>query len=106
MALVARPERTRQTPRPAPWRRRNDRRATIGSRLVCSTGRVGFRLSVGLAFRNINVRGGQMLAALLGAWLGLATFTGAASNPDSAGKLSRFEFVATHMGSFFKILVL
>src|SRR5208282_1069257 len=105
MALVARPERTRQTPRPAPRCRRNDRRATIGSRLVCSTGRVGFRLSVGLAFQNVNVRGGRMFASLLGAWLGLATFTGAASNPDSAGKLSRFEFVATHMGSSFKILL-
>ncbi len=46
-----------------------------------------------------------MLASLLGAWLGLATFAGAASNPDSAGKLSRFEYVETHMGSSFKILL-
>ena len=46
-----------------------------------------------------------MFASLLGAWLGLATLAGAASNPDSAGKLSRFEFVETHMGSSFKVLL-
>ena len=46
-----------------------------------------------------------MFASLLGAWLGLATCTEAASNPDSAGKLSRFEFVETHMGCSFKILL-
>ena len=45
-----------------------------------------------------------MFASLLGAWFGLATLAGAASNPDSAGKLSRFEFVETHMGSSFKVL--
>ena len=46
-----------------------------------------------------------MFASLLGAWFGLATLAGAASNPDSAGKLSRFEFVETHMGSSFKVLL-
>jgi thiamine biosynthesis lipoprotein len=46
-----------------------------------------------------------MLASLLGAWLGFASLPGAASNPEPAGKLSRFEFVETHMGSTFKILL-
>ena len=46
-----------------------------------------------------------MFASLLGAWLGLTGLTGAVSNPDSAGKLSRFEFVETHMGCTFKILL-
>ena len=45
-----------------------------------------------------------MFASLLGAWFGLATLAGAASNPDLAGKPSRFEFVETHMGSSFKVL--
>ena len=48
-----RPRQTGQTPGPAPRRRRNDRRATIGSRLVCSTGRVDSRLSVGHGFQDI-----------------------------------------------------
>ena len=67
--------------------------------------RVDFRLSVGLGFQDFNVRGRSMFASLLGAWFGLATLAGAASNPDSAGKLSRFEFVETHMGSSFKIVL-
>jgi FAD:protein FMN transferase len=44
-------------------------------------------------------------ASLWGAWLGLAVSAGAASNPDSAGNLSRFEFVETHMGTSFKIVL-
>ncbi len=46
-----------------------------------------------------------MFESLLGAWLGLSILAGAASNPDTAGKLSRFEFTETHMGSTFKILL-
>ena len=49
--------------------------------------------------------GGSVFASLLGAWFGLAILAGATSNPDSAGKLSRFAFVATQMGSSFKVLL-
>ena len=46
-----------------------------------------------------------MLASLPVAWLGLAILAGAASNSESAANLSRFEFVETHMGCSFKILL-
>lgn len=45
-----------------------------------------------------------MIATLLGAWLGLLDPAGTASNP-AAGTLSRFEFVETHMGASFKIVL-
>lgn len=37
--------------------------------------------------------------------MGSAVSAEAVSNPDSAGELSRFEFVETHMGSSFKVLL-
>jgi thiamine biosynthesis lipoprotein len=46
-----------------------------------------------------------MFAMILGASLGLAFPAGAVSNPDSAGNLSRFEFVETHMGCSFNIVL-
>jgi thiamine biosynthesis lipoprotein len=46
-----------------------------------------------------------MMAMLLGAWLGLLDPAGTASNPAAAGSLSRFEFVETHMGCSFKIVL-
>jgi thiamine biosynthesis lipoprotein len=46
-----------------------------------------------------------MIATLLGAWLGLAGPAWTASNPATAGGLSRFEFVETHMGCTFKIVL-
>jgi FAD:protein FMN transferase len=67
--------------------------------------RIGFRSSLSLITEDIIVRGLLMLASLWGAWLGLGVFAGAVSNPDKAGNLSRFEFVETHMGSSFKIVL-
>ena len=49
--------------------------------------------------------GGSCLHRSRGAWLILASWAGAVSNPDSAGNLSRFEFVETHMGSSFNIVL-
>jgi thiamine biosynthesis lipoprotein len=46
-----------------------------------------------------------MLALLLSAGLGLTSLAWPLSDKDAAGKLSRFEFVETHMGSSFKILL-
>jgi FAD:protein FMN transferase len=46
-----------------------------------------------------------MLALLLGAGLGIAGLAWPSANPDSAGNLSRFEFVETHMGCAFKIVL-
>ncbi|WP_250847006.1 exo-beta-N-acetylmuramidase NamZ domain-containing protein [Aquisphaera insulae] len=46
-----------------------------------------------------------MLASHLAAWLCLATTAGAVSNPDPAGSLARFEFVETHMGCSFKLVL-
>jgi len=44
-----------------------------------------------------------MIAFVAAAGLGLPTLAPAHSNEDSGGKLSRFEFVETHMGCSFKI---
>src|SRR3954470_21407717 len=49
--------------------------------------------------------GGSMVALLLGAGIAMAGFAGPSANPDSAGNLSRFEFVETHMGCAFKIVL-
>jgi thiamine biosynthesis lipoprotein len=46
-----------------------------------------------------------MFATILGALLGLALPAGAVSSPDAAGNLSRFEFVETHMGCSFNIVL-
>jgi thiamine biosynthesis lipoprotein len=46
-----------------------------------------------------------MVALLLGAGIAVAGLAGAAANPDSAGNLSRFEFVETHMGCAYKIVL-
>jgi thiamine biosynthesis lipoprotein len=46
-----------------------------------------------------------MIATLLGAWLGLLDPGWTASKPATAGILSRFEFVETHMGCTFKIVL-
>ena len=46
-----------------------------------------------------------MFAPLFGAWLSLGLQTGAVSNPDSAGKPSRFEFTETHMECSFNIIL-
>ena len=46
-----------------------------------------------------------MLALLLGTGLGLTSLAWPLSDKDAAGILSRFEFVETHMGSSFKIVL-
>ncbi len=46
-----------------------------------------------------------MLGLLLGTGLGLASLAWPLSDKDAAGVLSRFEFVETHMGSSFKVLL-
>ena len=46
-----------------------------------------------------------MIALLLGAGIAMAGVAGPSANPDSAGNLARFEFVETHMGSAFKIVL-
>jgi thiamine biosynthesis lipoprotein len=66
---------------------------------------VGSRRSISLAVQDVVVRGGIMFATILGASLGLAVPAGAVSNPDAAGKLSRFELVETHMGCSFNIVL-
>jgi thiamine biosynthesis lipoprotein len=67
--------------------------------------RIDLGSSVRYVTGDVVVRGGLMLASLWGAWLGLAVSAQADSNPEWAGHLSRFEFVETHMGSSFKIVL-
>src|SRR5947207_1869379 len=58
-----------------------------------------------VAAEEVIVRGGFMIAMLLGAWLGLVGPAGTVSNPAAAGDRTRFEFVETHMGCSFKIVL-
>jgi thiamine biosynthesis lipoprotein len=46
-----------------------------------------------------------MIALFLNAGIAMAGLAGPSANPDSAGDLSRFEFVETHMGCAFKIVL-
>jgi FAD:protein FMN transferase len=58
-----------------------------------------------ITFQAFIVRGGFMFASFPGAALALSCLAWPLSNPESAGKLSRFEFVETHMGCSFNIVL-
>jgi thiamine biosynthesis lipoprotein len=57
------------------------------------------------ALENEIARRNFMLASLLVAWLGTVLRARDIACPDPAGKLARFEFVETHMGCSFKIVL-
>jgi thiamine biosynthesis lipoprotein len=57
------------------------------------------------ALQDSIAEGGFMLASLLVAWLGTAIQSRDTARPDPVGKFARFEFLETHMGCSFKIVL-